>query len=567
MAEEAQLQSISIDQAGELAYRHVEYLSETIGQRVVQILKKPNQNASEPSGEEQALDYIENVLEDFYSVEVQPFTTELRDKNDKVTGYVKSANVIAVKPGLSEKEIIVGAAGSKGADDNASGVAIMLEAAERLANIDTPYTIKFVAFGAEEIGLEGSSYYVSQMSEEEIANTVAMINLDSCLVGDNMYVYGGEGEEGFVRELALSIATELELNLQTNPGLNPEYPAGTTGDWSDHAPFKNVGIPYGYFEATNWELGELDGYTQVDVEFGVNEEVWHTKYDNLEYKSLGNTVEGRDAHFVILAEDKESIDEYLNGTIEEMTESPGKLQKKLENGSHKDYKVPIWFNNIHPDEAPGPDAIFELLEEFATKDTITYKLYGSTDVPTGDEGWTSNLEDPSQEETITIDVMNQLEYFKRGIEGIDSEEVDQFMMNAAGEVIGRPRNDNENFFPEYYVLPVDENLQKNALEAYKIVEYLLRNGADEVLYDSQGAFISSMPEGAEVLTWVSNEDNYLKAGWWSGNEVVRGRTLAISAKVGNSDITLFANNIVNKAHPQKEWRMLANAIFVSNLEE
>ncbi|MGE5632022.1 MAG: M20/M25/M40 family metallo-hydrolase [Caulobacteraceae bacterium] len=1196
--------SIDMTDAGSIALKHLEYLSENIGQRVAFTSKKPEEKdkkVNKVSGENDALKYIETVLGSYYDVEIQPFSAELRDKNDKVTDYVYSANVIAVKTGLSGKQIIVGAhydsvdvKGSKGADDNSSGVAIMLEAAERLANMDTPYTIKFIAFGAEELGLKGSEYYVSQMNEEEIKNTVMMVNLDSCAVGDNMYVYGDEGEKGWGRELALSIARENGLNLQTNPGLNSDYPKGTAGDWSDHAPFKSAGIPYTYFEATNWELGELDGYTQVALEYGDNGEIWHTKYDNmeyieetfpgriserlstfsqvltklllqsgetsgvkgmelsesmvsmtevkgievtlnfgytpnlnalewtlggmafsewkkyksgsysgdpfvtfsagpaiengkvkatikfdlpygttdlsgsarrlypsligyydlqvkdaekneilsetlrinpydsyhtydefkpaideifenaqsdryLEYKSLGKTVDGRDAHFVILAENKESVDEYLNSTVEEMTGNPDKLQKKLENGSHKDYKVPIWFNNIHPDEAPGPDAIFELLEELATKDTITYKLCGSTDVPTGYEGWYSNLEIPGQEETITIDVdealdniiflfnftenpdgrfynaranvngfdvnrdngyqtqvesimttgeiakwkpisfldfhgfvngfllepcttphepnyeydllienmveqanlmgragiantkytnyeipyedypgtwddgtpaytptyamfhgslghtieipdlnqdsvdalvaagfastryvldnkeelmMNQLEYFERGIEGLDSREVDQYLMNAAGEVIGRPRGGNENFFPEYYVIPVDENLQRNTSEAYKIVEYLLRNGikasvskkdveaegvtypagsfvvdmhqamrgyancvlydgydvsdfaelyaeivmnfhdtrgfdryavripdafrgavkeidgveipetsipdgtgdlvvrnisndavravnelldsgstvkmlvssgedyeagdflvprndlesikdgyllkvvnydnastakailrpdvavtgtghlkfalselgfnivsstaksnilvadsttnisgylqegkpyigisrngirnvsnsgllpgiefvytgyegllrahtsqdslitanygADEILYDSQGAYISSVPEGAEVLVWVSDKDDYFKAGWWTGNEVVRGMTLAVSAKAGNSDVTLFANNIVNKAHPQKEWRMLANAIFASNLED
>ena|GEM_PF-6286520 len=44
-----------------------------------------------------------------------------------------------------------------GADDNASGVAVMLEVAERLAHFKIDYDIVFVAFGAEEAGLRGSS--------------------------------------------------------------------------------------------------------------------------------------------------------------------------------------------------------------------------------------------------------------------------------------------------------------------------------------------------------------------------------------------------------------------------
>ena len=57
------------------------------------------------------------------------------------------SDVIAVKEGVSEEMIIFGAhygSGNegKGADDNASGVAVMLEAARMLKDVKTPYTIK-----------------------------------------------------------------------------------------------------------------------------------------------------------------------------------------------------------------------------------------------------------------------------------------------------------------------------------------------------------------------------------------------------------------------------------------
>jgi alkaline phosphatase isozyme conversion protein len=90
-----------------------------------------------------------------------------------------------------------------------------------------------------------------------------MINLDSLLAGDKIYVYGSADEGGWIRDLSLDIAKQRKIPLETNPGINPEYPKGTTGDWSDHAPFQAAGIPIGYFEATNWEIGELDGYTQT----------------------------------------------------------------------------------------------------------------------------------------------------------------------------------------------------------------------------------------------------------------------------------------------------------------
>jgi alkaline phosphatase isozyme conversion protein len=257
---------------GEIALSHITSIANDIGLR--------------PTGteqESQTAQYITNTFKELgYAPETQSFTTI--GKN----GLVHSANVIAVKQGQSPQEIIVGAHYDSvkvgtGADDNASGVGVLLEVAERIRDIPTPYTIRFILFGAEEIGLKGSQTYAGQMKEDQIRNTVAMINLDSLIAGDIAYVYGDEGNAGVIRDWALEYAKEQNLALQTQPGMNPQYPAGTTGDFSDHAPFKALGIPYTYFESTNWTLGELDGYTQVSPEYGENGEIWHTQYDTLEY--------------------------------------------------------------------------------------------------------------------------------------------------------------------------------------------------------------------------------------------------------------------------------------------
>ena len=253
---------------GVLSRIHIVELSELIGTR--------------PAGSEEetkAGKYIASIFESFgYEPKVQTFTE----------GDVSSANIIATKEGLSEETIIIGAhydtvSVGQGADDNASGVAIMLEAAERLQAVETPYTIKFIAFGAEEIGLVGSTYYVSQMSEVEIVNSVVMVNLDSLIAGDNAYVHGDGVAGAAIRDWLIAWAEAEGLPLQIQTGENPDYPAGTTGDWSDHAPFKEIGIPYVYFESTNWSLGNKDGYTQVEPQYGINGEIWHTKFDYLRY--------------------------------------------------------------------------------------------------------------------------------------------------------------------------------------------------------------------------------------------------------------------------------------------
>jgi hypothetical protein len=258
--------------AGVTALSHVESIANGIG---------PRSAGSEQ--EAATVQYIVRVFEQLrYPSQVQPFTATVKD----VT--IESANVIAVKHGMSAKEIIVGAhydsvKVGQGADDNASGVAVILEVAERLRDVETPYTVRFILFGAEEAGLQGSKFYVSQMTEEQKQNTIAMINLDSLAAGDIAYIYGDAGQKGVIRDWALQFATDNDLTLQTQSGENPDYPAGTTGDWSDHAPFKAAGIPYTYFESTNWTLGNKDGYTQVDPQYGENGEIWHTSYDALEY--------------------------------------------------------------------------------------------------------------------------------------------------------------------------------------------------------------------------------------------------------------------------------------------
>lgn len=78
----------------------------------------------------------------------------------------------------------------QGTNDNASGVGVLLELADRLET-DTNNTVKFILFGAEEVGLIGSEYYASNMSEDEVKNTIVMVNLDSLIVGDKMYFHAG----------------------------------------------------------------------------------------------------------------------------------------------------------------------------------------------------------------------------------------------------------------------------------------------------------------------------------------------------------------------------------------
>jgi hypothetical protein len=129
------------------------------------------------------------------------------------------------------------------------------------------------------------------MSADEIRSTVAMVNLDSLVVGEIAYVYGSAGDRGVIRDWILRRASEVGMDLRTQAGENPEYPAGTTCDCSDHAAFDEAGIQYVYFESTNWSLGDKDGYVQVDPRYGEGGRVWHTRFDTLDY--IDRTFPGR----------------------------------------------------------------------------------------------------------------------------------------------------------------------------------------------------------------------------------------------------------------------------------
>ena len=200
-----------------------------------------------------------------------------------------STNVIAERRGTSGKQIIVGAhfdsriprserdlarniGGPKleGLDDNASGTGVLLELAQAFAKANPKHSIKFIAFGAEEIGLKGAIEVVNRMTPKERANTLWMLNIDSIVTGDRLYFHAGpltyakDPKAGHARDRALAIAAGLGMTATTNPGLNADYPKGT-GCCSDQAAFDRAGIPVVNLEATNWELGDKDGYQQTAV--------------------------------------------------------------------------------------------------------------------------------------------------------------------------------------------------------------------------------------------------------------------------------------------------------------
>ena len=153
------------------------------------------------------------------------------------TRIVESNNVIAELKGEGDGVVVVGAhydivpQTKLGPNDNASGNAIVLSLAKALAEESLPFTVKFIHFGAEEVGLRGSGYYVSSLPESELGRIKAMINFDVVGTGPHIAVVGNEA----LTSLALEAASNLGINAQ--PG---RVPPGAT---SDHQSFEQAGVP------------------------------------------------------------------------------------------------------------------------------------------------------------------------------------------------------------------------------------------------------------------------------------------------------------------------------------
>ena len=178
----------------------------------------------------------------------------------------RGRNVIGAFPGNSGRWIVVGAHHDglgirrdkihNGADDNASGVAVILEAARRL---DEPirHGILFCSFDAEEDGLVGSSHFVNS-GLYPVGTFVAMICLDlvggSFLPGDEnrVFVLGSESS-GLLYDWARWMRDRGEPLEVERAGIYMIEPMGPVTARSDYSPFRLKKIPFVFFSTgTPW---------------------------------------------------------------------------------------------------------------------------------------------------------------------------------------------------------------------------------------------------------------------------------------------------------------------------
>lgn len=268
-------------------------------------------------------DYLRQQFADMgYQSDIRTFHSRyLYTSRDNVKNWhnVTGSTVIAAHEGKAAQQIIImahldtfapmsdadtdnnlGGLTLQGMDDNAAGLGVMLELAERFKNIPTQYDIRFIATSGEEQGKLGSENVLKRMSEAEKKNTLLVINLDNLIVGDKLYFNSGKNTPAAVRKLtrdrALAIARQHGVQAAINPGRNPDYPKGT-GCCNDGETFDKAGIPVLYIEATNWTLGKRDGYQQRSKSKAFpNGTSWHdVRLDNQEHidRALPQRIERR----------------------------------------------------------------------------------------------------------------------------------------------------------------------------------------------------------------------------------------------------------------------------------
>ncbi len=247
-----------------------------------------------------------NILELEKSInkdkKAQSFSTKTKIKFTTDVNYkeAKTQNVVAILEGsdmnLKNEYIVIGAhydhlgmgghgSGSRrpdtlavhnGADDNASGVASILELAEKLSKEKThKRSVVFIAFGAEEMGLLGSKFFVkSKLIDTK--KIKAMLNFD--MVGRfdsktrNIVISGtGSGKE--IEDLLKSKNTSNFSLSFSKEGYGP----------SDHASFYAEDIPVIYFST-----GAHDDY--------------HTPKDDLEFINIDGQKELTNFSYTILVD-------------------------------------------------------------------------------------------------------------------------------------------------------------------------------------------------------------------------------------------------------------------------
>jgi Zn-dependent M28 family amino/carboxypeptidase len=208
------------------------------------------------AGNFKAADYITNRfdkigLKSYNENYKHPFIIRNR-RNEQIKGI----NLIGYIKGKSEKVIIISAHYDhvginnseifNGADDNASGVAAILASAKYFSENKPNNTLLFIAFDAEEMGLQGAYSFLNNppLSKELIKLN---INLDMVSHNDKSELYAaGTFKTPAIKDIIQHADHQTGISIK----FGHDQPDMGKDDWtmqSDHGPFAKENIPFLYF--------------------------------------------------------------------------------------------------------------------------------------------------------------------------------------------------------------------------------------------------------------------------------------------------------------------------------
>ncbi|WP_055566847.1 M28 family peptidase [Streptomyces atriruber] len=183
-------------------------------------------------GYKASLDYVKAKLD------AAGFTTRIQQFSSSGTGY----NLIADWPGGDANQVLMAGAhldsvsAGPGINDNGSGSAGVLETALAVSRAQLQPTkhLRFAWWGAEELGMVGSRYYVNNLPAADRSKVSGYLNFD--MIGSPNPGYFVYDDDPTIEKTFKDFYT----------GLNVPTEIETEGDGrSDHAPFKSAGIPVG----------------------------------------------------------------------------------------------------------------------------------------------------------------------------------------------------------------------------------------------------------------------------------------------------------------------------------
>jgi Iap family predicted aminopeptidase len=164
-----------------------------------------------------------------------PDGTRVEVEVEATTPRQQSQNVIAETPGVRGEPVVMAGGhldsvpGGPGANDNGSGIAALIEAAEAIGPDPPGAPVRLAFWGAEEVGLAGSRHYVRALSGAERRRISGYLNFDMV------------GSPNAVPEVYVDGDPKLNRLLRDAAG----RPLGTVaaGGNSDHAPFQSADVP------------------------------------------------------------------------------------------------------------------------------------------------------------------------------------------------------------------------------------------------------------------------------------------------------------------------------------